>query len=794
MNKFLSLPISELKTQYKTLPAVEGIQVKSILQAITKKAPGPILKESNLFEFEKNYLHLSKKDIPGITEYLKSGIENKSAIDVLISLSILNGSSQKFNWIKPKNRATTQKTEVDRYLQNDISFLLEQNDLKPIRQPKKLISEYVHGKRVMPPGSPFEGIYNIYKGQYVVEIANRLSPFDTTRYIALKKGVQIFATTIAEDGIAYYIGERPSKIMYVSATDALLDKFSTTRLDPLIDSCGLRDRIYSQSEDVKTRKSGNKTQYKEFVGGTLALVSAQSPAGMRSESIKILIIDEIDGAPRLLSTGEGTFLSVLEGRVQAFIEIGGKIFYLSTPGVWGESQIDEKYNEGDKRKFMVDCPMCKKSQWLCQGTETGSYGLKGDYKAGKLEQGYYQCYHCHDAIFESSKIQLLKSGVWVPTVESKIKHFKSYHLPSFYSPGLATFTYLREKYDQAVEKGDDEMRSYVNLRLAKSFQSSGEQPPLQSVIELRSTKYRSGEVPPGVLYLTMFGDVQKGKDKYQKLEHLGILEEVEQIKKEGGDPQKKLLPRLEFEIYGHGHDYRTSSIIYKIFYGRIDDPTKGAWSDFMEWANETRLVFKNKKGFVFQPVHVCIDSGYLPDVVSNFTSRWPWGGAYPTKGAGTPKKDKMGLMDIDERKRGTPSMYRISKTGSYSFILINTNFYKGCIYRNFRNKPDPINGQPPYCHQTPSDYPDSYFAQLRAESNKNGDFFNIAQRQNEALDLAVGNKCVADFWIDGRVAIHRNNLKKARPGWSKEKINNTEKRTTAMLRFEGLLRAEGWEG
>ena len=242
----------------------------------------------------------------------------------------------------------------------------------------------------MPPGSPFEGIYDINKGPYVIELCDNMSPFSTVRHQALKKGVQIFATTIAENVIAYYMGERPAKIMYMTATDALIEKFSNTRLDPLIDSCDLRHLIFSQTENIKSRKSGDKSQYKEFIGGTLALVSLQSPSGMRSESIKILVRDEIDGAPRMLSTGEGDVLSVSEGRVQAFIENGGKIFDLSTPGLYGESLIDDQYNKGDKRKFMVSCPMCGKYQFLSMGTEKSSYGLKGDYKAGRLNQGYYQ--------------------------------------------------------------------------------------------------------------------------------------------------------------------------------------------------------------------------------------------------------------------------------------------------------------------------------------------------------------------------------------------------------------------
>lgn len=680
----------------------------------------------------------------------------------------------------------------DKYFKNDISFFLGQNDLKPIRLPEKLISKYIHGKRVMPPGSPFEGIYDINKGPYAIELCDNLTPFSQTRYQALKKGVQIFATTIAENAIAYYIGERPSKIMYVSATDALLEKFSNTRLDPLIDSCDLRHLISSQTENIKSKKTGDKSQYKEFVGGTLALSSAQSSPSMRAESVKILIIDEVDGAPRLLSTGEGSYLDVLEGRVQAFIEIGGKIFYLSTPGIWGESLIDEKYNEGDKRKFFVKCPHCKKEQYLSMGTEKSDYGLKGEYKAGRLVQGYYLCYHCHDAIFESDKIKLLKTGVWRPTTTAKTKYFRSYHLPSFYSPGLATFTYLRNKYDKAQEKGDEGMRSFTNLYLGKSFKPSGERPKFDTVIELRST-YKSGEVPAGIMYLTAAVDVQQGINRYKDWSNKEILEEAEKLTKEKNHIALKKIPRVEIEVCGHGAEFRTASITRKLIFGRIDNHTSGAWESLTEWARENDLKFYRKDDYEFQPKTIFIDSGYgkYTDVVYNFCESWP--GTYAIKGSKTPKQDKLKLSKIDEMTNGNIMRFKFSESGSHALVLINTNYYKGFIYRQMNNKTDPINGQPPNSHQTPGDYPDYYFHELRAEEHKkDGSFYNLSGRNNEALDLLVYNKCASDFFIEGHIKADRLVYKKKYPGISPEKLRELANRTTVTQRFEAELRKNGW--
>jgi len=643
----------------------------------------------------------------------------------------------------------------------------------------------------MPPGSPFEGIYDINKGPYVIELCDNMSPFSTVRHQALKKGVQIFATTIAENVIAYYIGERPAKIMYLTATDQLLEKFSNSRLDPLIDSCDLRDLIFSQTENIKSRKSGDKSAYKEFIGGTLALVSLQSPSGMRFESIKILIRDEITGAPRKMVTGE-SFMNASEGRVQAFIENGGKIFDLSTPGLHGDCLITDQYNKGDRRKYMVVCPMCEKYQWLCMGTEKSNYGLKGDYKAGFLIQGYYLCYHCNDAIFESSKIKMLQSAYWEPTTQSIDKHFRSYHLPSFYSPGLATFTYIRKKYDEAILTGDDDLRDFTNLYLGKAFKPSGERPKLDSVYEIRST-YKSGIVPDEIMWLTMAGDVQQGRDIYHEHDKDDIDKEVQKFIKSKDYKKLAGLPRLEVEVVGHGADFRTASIIYKIFYGRIDNHTSGAWLKLTEWIQETGLVFKRKDDFEFDVKNIFIDSGYgrYTDTVYNYCGTLLNG--YAIKGERELKQDKLKTATIDEMSKGNYTRFRLSTSGSYSLVLINTNYYKKNIYNNLKNISNSIVGFLPNSHITPDDYPDWYFKGLTAEEmKKDGSFHNLSQRPNEPLDLLGYNKCGSDFYIEGHIVADRDMLKRKNPGISKEQLRKAVNRTTITARFEKQLRARGW--
>lgn len=682
---------------------------------------------------------------------------------------------------------------ADKYHNQDIEFFRAQNNDMPTRQPEKLVSGWIDGRRIMPTSSPFPGVYDISKTPYIVEMCDNMSPYSDITGQAVKKGVQIAITTAVENCIAYYWKERPRDQMYLTGTEDLYKRFNTKRLPALIDSVGLK--AAAQYTTRNTRRTGETTEIKEYIGGSLVLGSLGSSAHARSDSIQIMYIDEIDLVEPQMASGEGNILRVLDGRLVAFGE-RAKSFSLSTPRLYESSLIDIQYKRGDQRKFHVSCPRCKKTQWLCQGSESSNYGLKGDTKAGVLQFGYYLCFFCHDIIFNSDKPRMLSGGIWLPSVErAPIKNHRSYHIPSFYSP-MMTFTAMYEKYIEAVEGGDDGMRSYTNLYLGKSFKPSGERPKFQSVIELRST-YNSGVVPAGVLYLTAAGDVQQGTKKYWEMSTSQILDEVKKIRaQDKWSPLLKKIPRLEIEVVGHGSEFRTASIIYKEFYGRIDDETAGAWEALTNWMRETDLKFKRKDGYAFNIKRMLIDSGYgrFTDLVYNYCEPFP--AMYACKGDKPKKQDKLKLVDIDEMNMGSITRFKLSKSGAFRFLLISVNYYKRNIYRLLKNT-GWSGDQPPNSHQTPSDYPDSYFKGLTAEEQKiDGSFHNISQRPNEPLDLLVYNKAASDFWIEDLVLADRERLKRIykQKGRvvSEEELRKMSKRSIITARLEAELIKKGW--
>lgn len=614
---------------------------------------------------------------------------------------------------------------------NDIQFFIGENDKKPIKPPTGYIHEYAENKRYMPPNTPFPGKFKNSRTPYCIEPMENMSPFSPIQHTVLMWGAQDGKTTIAENVACYYIDELPAEILFISATSDLLEKWATKRLEKAIDSCGFRHKIYAQTENKHSRRTGDKTFTKEYVGGALDLASAQSAPSLRSDSKRILLRDEIDGAPVLLRTGEGNWLDVSFARTNAW-GTRKKILDTSTPGLEENSAIYVLFLAGDQRYYVVFCPLCNKPQILDFGDEKTQHGMKAETKAGQLVQAYYICDYCHDAIFNHHKTQMLAGGYWEPTSISNEKQLRSYQLSSLYSPvGMLSWTELWQKYQKALLEPDG-MRSFTNLYLGLPYKETGHRPDVENVLELQGG-YKETTVPDGVIFITIGIDVQRGSEKDEK------------------NPA-----RLEMEILGIGKGYRTWSIAYKVIKGAVDDPYSGAWEKLNNWAMAGNLTFKREYGGDVSAVMVFIDSGdgVTTDAVYKFTDMWQ--NTYPSKGVQALKKKKTERPDerIDELGTSNFKRYRAVKLDSGNRILydISTNYYKNRVYNNLKIERVEGNVQRPGFCSFPDEYPKKYFDGLTAEEKRaDGSFYCPSGRRNEPLDCRVMAECAGDVYLDAKV-------------------------------------------
>jgi phage terminase large subunit GpA-like protein len=540
------------------------------------------------------------------------------------------------------------------------------------------------------------------------------------------KATQLGLSACAENIIAYYMDEAPTEILYISATEPLLKKWATKRLEPLIDSCGIRHKISAQTENIKSRRSGDLIFTKEFVGGALDMSSAQSAAGLRSDSKRILIPDEVDGAPPELRTGEGNWLEVARARTNAW-GTKAKIFILSTPTTYDTSMIYSEYLTGDKRKFLIPCPLCGKFQELVWGNERSQSGVKPETEAGELKQAYYQCDFCHDAFFNYQKTEFLSKGRWEPSAKSSSPLIVSRHISGMYRPvGMSGWTEMYRKYIKAKDD-PEKMRGFVNLELGLPFKETGARPKLDKVIELRGG-YMSGTVPHGVLFLTAAIDVQRGS------------------KRQAGLP-----PRLEMEILGHGAKFRTWSIMYRTFDGEIHDPADGAWLALAEFARDGGLLFQRDDGRQFGVNLIFIDSGDgdVTNIVYDFCRGWD--NTFPSKGFSALKKRKN--EKADERIAGSFfKRFRAQTIGTGTILYeISTNFYKTMLYNNLNiARQDTGEQRAGFC-DFPVDYGEAYFKELTAAEKLRDGSFSTSGRKHDALDCRVYNLCAGDVYLAHKI-------------------------------------------
>lgn len=622
---------------------------------------------------------------------------------------------------------------------SELEFLAALLERIPEGYPRVTVTEHAEARRILPPDTPFPGPWRVSKTPYMREIMDNLSVSSPIQHTVFLKSAQIGATTAAENIIAYWMSAIPAPILYISGTEELLRRWAGQRLEPLIDCFGMRDLMRQEAKASRSRQTGDKVLQKTFPGGFLMMSSAQSGSGQRAMSSRVLIRDEIDSAPADLKGGEGKWIQVSWARTTAFGP-RRKVFDLSTPTTYTNSQIYPLFLEGDQRYYHVPCPKCGATQPLDWGSESGNHGIRVDKEAGKIKEVYYLCDHCHDSIHEYHKPFMLRNGMWVPTKDDAPTWRRSYQMSSLYSPpGMVTWREIYDEWVSAEQKND--MAPFTNLRLGMPFRDVGERPKFDQVIELRGG-YQSRTIPTDeILFLTMSVDVQSGSAK---------------IKSRGA--------RLEVEVCGHGRRRQTWSIEHRVIKGEILDPAAGAWAELSKALVDGEFAY-NRPGSskVARPVMCMIDSGSgeHTDIVYEFCKGRR--NTYPLKGQRELRPERIRLEKGDERDRHAMRRFTRTNVGpNLELYIVSTNYYKTEIYKNLRrsyerlDSPDDCWG---FCH-FPSDYADAYFDQLRAEEKRaDGSFHRIGERPNEALDLRVYNMAAGDIYLENLVEALRMDAK-----------------------------------
>jgi len=655
----------------------------------------------------------------------------------------------------------------------------------PTKRPIEDIALWIEGRRILPTSTPIPGPWRNSVTPYGIEIMNSMSPNSGIEIVTVRKCRKVGLTTIIENVVAYYMLECPSEILYTTASETLAKDWGDNKIMTVVDTLNGRDKITASITNAKSRRNPDKTLRKEYIGGKLDIMSSSSKEARRALDKRVLFIDEVDGVEAVTTTGEGKWTEILIGHTISWGK-KRKIILFGSPTLAETSLTDEYYLEGDCRVFTVPCPYCGKRIELKLDLETSAaYGLKAETIAGEIVGAYYLCEYCYEPIRNEHKLVMYSENPrclkhpekeidkyrWQPTKKPTDIAFRSYGLNALYSPiGMLSFTDLA-KLRAKAEAGDHvDMRSYTNIYKGMSYKDVGIRPALNKTLEHRGV-YSRGTVPPGVLFLTMACDVQRG------------------VKNDPNNP-----PRIEAEIMGTGFGYKTWSIDYKVFPeahdadgNNLKDAYSGAWEDLFQWLAVSSGIFYNKDRLPFQIKMIGIDTGDAEggraEAVYRFCERLsPF--AYPVKGFAqlTARRDEK----ADIPGAASFKKYRVAKIGTAgeNVIEISTVYYKDVLFGRLNIRATEDNSHPNgYC-DFPADYPDEYFRQItNAEKITGGGYRDI--KPNEALDCRVYNLCLSDAWLESEVRRMRDEA--LRSGYDTTWVQMTINSRTVLENLQARL-------
>jgi phage terminase large subunit GpA-like protein len=502
------------------------------------------------------------------------------------------------------------------------------------------------------------GPIRLARTPFLGEPMDRLSPDDPVQTVVFLGPVQAGKTIILQAFVASVVGYYPGPMLIVTDTDTKAEEFAKYRLDMMV-----RD-----SPHLRSRMRDNTIKLKTFPGGYLKLVGAQSGSGLTSMTCRYVAIDEADDHKANVSYA-GSSVSLAIGRMTTYGETR-KGLIVSSPKVKGESEIEAWYDRGDRRRYWVPCPRCGEFQVLrWRDPETGAYRLV--WPKGHPEEARYLCAICGAAWEDRDKNLILPAGEWRAERPDLGEGgtITSYAVNALYSPvGFYSWTDMARQWEKANERvkaGDiEELRAFVNTRLAESFEEPGEQIDPNALANRLDPNWDA--IPAGVRCIVIGGDVQDD--------------------------------RIEAVTLGIGSGWELYVLAYNVI---LSDPL-----DQATWASLDALVLRRwttEDGRTLRAAATCVDSGHRTQAVYDYArTRKRWG-VRAIKGVGGPGRP---IWDKAIRKGG-----KVKYQGQ--FYAVGTDTAKDKLHECLKvTEPGPKFLHVPA--RIPSTFPD-WFEQLTAE-------------------------------------------------------------------------------
>jgi len=559
--------------------------------------------------------------------------------------------------------------------------------LKP--PPRLTLSEWANRYRVLSPEASFRvGQYSTDDAPYQREPMDCISD-PRVRQVVCRWGSQLGKTEcFINNPVGYYIDQDPAPILVLQPTLEMAEAWSKDRLAPM-----LRDtpRLAGKVASARARDSGNTLLHKTVPGGHITVAGANSPAGLASRPIRILLEDEIDRYPESAGA-EGDPTAIAESRTSTFPNV--KIVKVSTCTIEG-SPIDCAWLGSDQRWRWWPCPHCGHEQKMEFGGPDTPFGLKWD--EGLPHTAHYVCMACAAVIEESDKRRMDKDGRWIAENEHSV--IPGFTLSALYSP-FFTWSRLVERFLR--DKRDPlKLRSFVNTILCENWKDSGEEVD-EHVLHGHLEPFPRGEDPENTEMLVPHG--------------AGVLTRSVDVQ---GD-------RLETAVYGWGDEEECWRVDFEVIPG--DPATKTPWLRLAEVIGKQ---YKHVTGAIVPVAVTFLDSGgHHSKEVYAFARKHRAENVYATKGSSLQE----GVQLVSEPRHW-------KSAGVVAYVIGSFSAKEALMKRLLKVlRPEPGQPGPKYIH-LPDDmdpvHVDQFLAEKLVSKIVNGRIKRvwIQKGANEQIDL-----------------------------------------------------------
>lgn len=377
--------------------------------------------------------------------------------------------------------------------------------LQPL--PNLSVSDWADNYRMLSAEASAEpGRWRTDRAPYQREIMNAFTQYKIWK-IAVMSASQIGKSDIMNNVIGRYSHIAPAPIMMIQPTIEMAQDYSKSRIAPMIRDTKVLREIY---RDVKTRETGNTILSKIFPGGRLIMGGANSPAGLASRPIKILLADEVDRFPDSAGT-EGDPVDLAAKRMTTFWD--KRLGLFSTPTIAGESRIEEEYLQGTQEEWQHECPNCHEYHLLTHRQMVTDHQTVVDKKGNKHATVHSVKWRCPDCGFSFTEEQMLRAPqkFVAQNASALAKGVRSFFVNCWTSPWL-TWAGVMQEWLEA--EGDPEREKVVvNTRFGEPYERKGAFESTDKFLQRREPY--GAELPDGVLILTAAVDVQDNRLEYE---------------------------------------------------------------------------------------------------------------------------------------------------------------------------------------------------------------------------------------------------------------------------------------